>query len=683
MALQDLLLQFGTKAVPAVKDMLVNAGKKQSSTKAVQAPATSLTNDKKAKADEILKSKGLSIDKKNKAEEILKAKNLSLPNGSGQPSEMPQPRPLIEVMNENKPQNDDILARFGQNLLNAPGNMASAMSDVLTGKGAEKIKIAEKKYGEDLKSGKEKPLLGADSGAEAVLSRILGEGGRFASSGIGGFLEGAGNLVNTAYDIATPFSDEGGMKPGNILTGAGQSVKGLGSLASGVPQDSVSGEIGNFIGELESIKNPSGLISEVVGGANKGKTAIGSLLRGQKLLEGASSAKKGGELTVTAEKLLNKVPKILEGITKGTIKNAADTALFTSASEGRLPNKEEMAAGVLVGNVMDAFGGFLKNAGKNSYQKAIKLFSGKEESVDTLARKTREAIEEGFTGGKDPLSYAELADNKIASYSQAVQNAMKEKNVVFGKEFLYGIENKINEIQKALPEKAKYMKNELNRFLGKSYEKDLATVKQKIENTTKNLSGYEESLILAKKKGNVAGINKIESSIRNENMALGKLIEKEAYLTDLIPKVKKDAFDLFDFQKIRQIAADKNPNIIAGVTAPSARDAAANELWLLMRDEAEGYLNKVLPELKDVNSRLNVAYRIKDAMTPYLKNAEAIMKKGTNLAGFMYNRGADLQSLLGKSAARTVLTDTTKKVQSAVGQGLQGLSGLISPQNNQ
>lgn len=681
MALQDLLLQLGSKAIPAVKDLLVNTGKKQATAKTAPVPSSSgLSDEKRTKADEILKSKGLSIEKKSKAEEILKARGLALPNAKPVVEAMPQPKPLIEVMNENKQQNNnDFLGNLGKNILNAPGQMVGAMSDVLTGKGAEKIKAAEKKYGEDLSSGKEKPILGTEGGAEGIASKILGEGARFGSSAIGGLLEGGGNLINTAYDVATPFSDEGGMKPGNFLTGAGQSMKGLGSLISGVPQDSISGELGNFIGELESIKSPSGLASELIGGANKSKLAIGSLLRGEKILEGSSAAKKGGEGVNTVEKVLNKVPKLLENITKGTAKNAVDTALFTGASEGKLPTKEELAAGVLIGNVMDAFGGILKDAGKTGYQKAIKLFSGKEESVATLARKTAEAIEEGFTGGKDPMKYAELADNKIASYSQAVQNEMKAKNVSFGQDFLKGINQQIEKIQKVLPEKAKYMKSELNRFLGTSYEKDLNTVVKKIDNTTKNLAGYEESLALAKKKGNVAGINKIEASIRNERMALEKLTEKQAYLTDLIPKVKKDSFDLFDFQRIRQIAADKNPSIVSGVTAPSARDQAANELWLLMRDESENYLNKVLPELKDVNSRLNVAYRIKDAMTPYLKNAEAAMKKGTNLAGFMYNRGNDLQQLLSKTAVRKTLTDGTKAVQKTIGQGLEGLSGLIAP----
>lgn len=570
--------------------------------------------------------------------------------------------------NEPKPLSD-FLGEFGKNLYNAPGKMVSEMGNVISGQSAKNIEEANKKYGEDLKSGKEKPWYteNKEEPVSNLLKKIGGESMRALPSIVGGALEGTGNLINTGYDLANPMMtpEQKKFKPGNILTGAGQSAKGLGTLISGVPQESATGELSSFAGELAPISGPSSKVSSLLKGGEKVKTVLGSLLRGKKILEGSKMALEGGEAVNLGEKVLNALPNLVKAVGKSSIKGAADTVLYTGASEGRLPNPTELTTGTLASNALDIFGAGLQKLGKSKYRKAVSLFSGNNEGIDTLNRKTGEAIEEGFTGGKDPAVYSELADRKIASYSKAVQDEMSKNNVKFGTTFIDNIKSKIEELQKNLPEKAKHMQDALDRFMGKSYKEDLDLINTKVSNLNKNLAGYEQSLEIAKKKGNIGSINKIESSVRNEAVTLGQLKKQQSYLTDLLPKVTKDGFDLFDLQKIRQIAAEKNPNIVAGITAPSVKEAAENELWMLMRDESEKYLNNALPHLKDINSRLNVAYRIKDSVTPFLKDTTKEMKKGTTFAGQLYNRGKDLQKfttkILARKGLKTLLPSNTKQ----------------------
>lgn len=627
-----------------------------------------------AKRDEMRKLAGIKVDRTDEMRAMLEE--------SSQP---PKPRPLSEVMGEQK----GFLQKFGENLAAAPGQMLGSMADVLSGKAAEKISEAEKRYAADVKSGKEAALFPESAEnwwANAALQGTK-ELTRAGISGVGGVVKGAGGLANlvTQSVAELPFmslpenlrpklSGEGFML-GNPLLGLGESIQTLGTGISGVPQDSISGELGEFAGEMLAARKPSraalSAFTKMIKSTEKGEAALGSLIRGRKILEGSATAKQGGVVMNRIEQAANFFPKFLRNRLRDSLTGAADTVLYTGVTEGRKPTTAELAAGTLVNNVMGIFGGVLVKKGGEAYRKAIKMFSGKEENVETLARKTEEAMQEGFFKGKNPEKYLELADEKIASYSQEVNKALKESNKSFGKEFFDNVKSKIEEVYKHSPEKAKLLDKALDAYTGKKYVDDIKLLSKKINNATQTIDEYKQSLaaLFAKPaaKRSVGQVNKITSSIRNEELALQRLQEKRDQAVEIVKKTAKGELDLFDLVKAKQLAADWNKQIVSGRAGASAKDAASGEIWMILRDESEKYLNKVLPHLKDVNSRLNVAFRIKDAVSPYIKEADLVMKRSPALAEGMYRTGQFLESPFAKQLGRGTVFRTDDVVEGAKG----------------
>lgn len=612
----------------------------------------------------------------------------SIANGQSKP----QPKPLIQLRQEQQaqfqmPKNEstgDFVSRFGKNLLNTPGQLVGGIGDIVTGKAGEKIKTAQDRYVADVKAGYEEPLIKGVSGeVTQMLAGALGEAPRIAGH-FADFAKSAIPVINQLPNI-------------NPTTNAlGDAIEGTGTAVTGVPKESASGEIGRTATAITSLFAPSKAIesaTELIPGLQKAERGLGSLWRGKKILEGSSTITEGGPIINRTEKILNFTEKALKGWARSSIKGAADTALYTGATEGRAPKADELAMGVAIGNVADMIGGFFKKNATDTYRKSINLFSGNNETPETLVKKSQQAIEEGFTGGKNPEKYRQLASEKISSYGKVVDDEMKKNGITFGDEFYNQAYADIASMEKYDPAQSKVMRDALDEISGKAHIKKMTELDSQIAEVGQGLEELSQSAeyLSNQKKPSIISINKNKSAIRSKHAEIERLMKKRIEVAR-VAEVTSNPKNLEDLRRIKQIAAERNPSIVGGISAPSAKDAAVNKVWMMLRDNAETYLNKQIPHLADINGRLNVAYRVMDAVEPYVKAADSL-KKGSKLVEAKYFTGQALQSSPVKTSLRRLLLKNYKTAKDisgkayVVGENLvngatNSLTNLISGGNN-
>jgi hypothetical protein len=646
-----------------------------------------------------------------------------------------QPKSMLEVMTQDKkatgaepipparPDTMNPLQAFGKNLWEAPGKLAGEVGDAFSGKTAGKInKLNQQLADEEKAKGTDKSGdWGAElnqvlAGAAGATASMIPNAAAYVGDALYKPIGDAQKTVATAFGKTPEEVEQAGKNPvseglrnfGDAFQGA---VESTGTLETGIPKESVSGNIGRIASLILGTGKLSGGLSKFVDEAVKvggsAEKLMGSIARGEKLIKAEGGVGYGAR---TAEKVANALESTVRGWLKSSGKAAVETELFTGLSEGRKAKGEELMTGILLGNTLDAFGGIFKDYGAKAFNKAIDLFrgKGKEEGFNQfVARKLYTAIDEGFTGGTDPLSYRKLADEKIASYSAAVDNFLNQNNIrIDSKEFFDNVGKKIDDLERSgLFQKAKTMKEELGRLTGSGSTQEVGYLTKEINNLKNSIESFTKNR--AKKIAEGEAKNKTLSTAFEDEAIATKTLnleKKQNQLAEImrITELGKENMENLDLEALRnwkRIAAEKNKGVVSGKTATDAQSEAKNELWMLVRDEAEDYLNKVAPGLKDVNNRLNVAYRVLDVLDAL--EFGGALKQGTRRAEAAFDLGNLLQGTAAKTGARMGVqgneqaentvdavksgipnviqggADLGAKGINAAGQGVSGLAGLF------
>ncbi len=591
-------------------------------------------------------------------------------------------------------QQDDFLGRLWQNTVNAPAGVIGAMGDVLSGKAGADVDKAYNKLNQDMSEGKvDIKTMGKTAFGDNIVGQLadtaFGGAQLLGNIGLGG-LEGVGNLAD--FGTETLLGGNEALSIGKkIIKPTVSAARGLSSLATGVKQNDLPSQLTSFTGQMAAgsgaaniaLKGATKLVSSIpqlANIANKSKnlfeiTGWGSKLKAGGVMSGNVIATKNpANIANIGTKALNTAEKFLKTFVKNTPKNATQ-ALFSDPATGRDITPETLTAGIIVGNLLDGIGGTLIRSAGKQYSKAVDGFvgeSGSAESLKTAQQKSLLALEEGYTGGRDPESYIELAQNNINNYSQRVTQELAKDSTDYSKQFIEGIKNKIDEIRIKDPADAAIMDKTFERLIGETAKEQVQTLSTSLKNEINALSSMQAALEAAKKQ---AGknfnptkygqlITNIEKKATEQIPALRKSLEiaqKEAAATGAQP------FTLLKIKEIMSTAAEKNAAIVSGQAAASAKDAAANKLYLLARDEGSEFINKAFPQIKDINDRLNVAYRIKSALTPVAKKGD-IIKRGTKRQSAKYQTGKAIKSNATKYGARG-LADLVNFGQ----KGIQGI----------
>lgn len=436
------------------------------------------------------------------------------------------------------------------------------------------------------------------------------------------------------------------------------------------------------------------------------KTGLGTLVKGERLLAGKSGAY--GSVKNRIENAINAAPEMLKTFTKKTISNVADTTAVLALTEKRAPTKEELLIGRLIGGAMDVVGKTLEKTGINLFNRAYNMFQGAGENeniVKTTVEKLKTAFDEGYAVPSTAEQKFKKAVTKIATYGGIIKKEIEKSGKKFEPNvFFQNIYKKLDGMERTNPVFVAEAKRLIDKLSGKELQDKMFDLKIKIGDLNKVVEGAEKSsgtkihnyeidarkyydkLIKWKKSGSnplkepkmpdVAAKNYTRGVVDNSLRNIQALTIELSALEKQYAKASQP-ITMPNIAEWKSIAADMNPRVVGGIVGETAADAASRKAWMMVRDETETYLNSLAPGIKDINNRLNVAYRMKDLAREFLANPDKKVR-GTGLAEASKSLGDLLQGALPQQATKYGVIKTGEGAQGA----LEGLGNLASAAYN-
>lgn len=223
---------------------------------------------------------------------------------------------------------------------------------------------------------------------------------------------------------------------------AGKFIREIGTEATGIPNSSISGAIGDVTGFLFGVGK--------LGKVTKAEKAISKLSQvekskkygdlGTKLISLKEVRFPGSRQVASLLDTISDVPKVAAFTTK----SALETALGTAFSEGNLPSFDQVRSGLAVDTIFKGLGSFFGKKAVDKYMEAVNVQGGKLQSYMKQEGRAKEALELNFKG--NPGQIYEKADKFIRDGIKRGQElSSKIKIEVPGNEFAKPI---VAELQK-------------------------------------------------------------------------------------------------------------------------------------------------------------------------------------------------------------------------------------------